>query len=272
MSHLNAPTAVSQNVARAKSLIHRGEPLRALDCLISALDNFSPSSIVGKARYEVEINIRQCVTDINGNPKVRKLLEDLTKSDKSNLTYTPGAEPKLLTVLNVLRKALNNLEEEEKLSEQRAIEQRKLDLMEKAKTLLAGGEGVKAKVELRKVASEYGKEPGILAQIANMLIAAKMPLDAAEFLELAIENFSKEGQLYRTLIDCYMSEREYEKAEATYTKVLKQFGAHPKTMADLAKLYKLLNKRQKAAEMAQRALSMDPDNADAKEILSSIRM
>ena len=272
MSQLTAPTAVSQNVARAKSLIHRDEPARALDCLISALENFTPNSIVGKARYEVEINIRQCVADINLNPRVRKLLLELTRSSNSNIAYSPGSEGKLLTVLGVMRKALTNMEEEEKMAAERALEQRKTELIEKAQTLLAAGEGLKAKVELRKLATEYGKEPGILAQAGNMLIKAGMPMEAAEFLEMAIETFSKEGQNYTTLVECYMGAREYEKAEAVYMKVLKQFGGHPRTFVNLAKLYKVLNKRQKAAEMAQRALSMDPGNVEAKEIADSIRV
>jgi pentatricopeptide repeat protein len=96
-------------------------------------------------------------------------------------------------------------------------------------------------------------------------------MDGAEFLEMAIEAFPREGQLYGTLVDCYMGAREYEKAEAVYLKVLKQFGSHPRTLVNLAKLYKLLNKRQKAADMAQRALAQDPTNAEAKEIADSIR-
>jgi len=271
MAQLTAPSAVSQNVARAKSLIQRNEPSRALDCLISALEHFAPGSLVGKARFEVEVHIRQCVADINLNPKVRKLLTELTRSPNTSIPYAPGAEAKLLMLLNVLRKALHNMEEEEKNGAQRDLEQRKAKLFENSQKLLDEGEGIRAKVELRRLATEFGKEPGILAQIGSMLIQAKMPLDGAEFLELAIENFSRDAQLYGTLVDCYMGEREYEKAEAVYLKVIKQFGSHPRTLVNLAKLYKLLNKRQKAAEMARRALAQEPDNAEAKEIANSIR-
>ncbi|MDR2726937.1 MAG: hypothetical protein LBC10_02970 [Deltaproteobacteria bacterium] len=271
MTQLTAPAAVSQNVARAKSLINRKEPLRAVNCLISALENFTPRSLVGKARYEVEVHIRQCITDLNLNPKVRQLLTDLTRSPNSNIPYAPGAEANLLTVLNVLRKALENMETDEKAGVQHALEDRKVSLLESGKNLLAAGEGLKAKVELRRLATEFGKEPGILTQIGTMLMQADMLLDAAEFLELAIETFPREGQIYSTLVDCYMGAREYEKVEAVYLKVLKQFGSHPRTLLNLAKLYKLMNKRQKAMEMAQRALAQEPDNAEAKEIANAFR-
>jgi pentatricopeptide repeat protein len=271
MTQLTVPTAVSQNIARAKSLLQRHELPRALDCLISALENFVPGSLIRKARSEVEINLRQCVADINLDPKVHSLLTELTHSPDPHIPYTPGEEAALLTVLGVLRKALENMEHASKEGAQQALLQRKADLLEKAKSLLAQGEGVKAKIELRKLATEYGEEHGILTQIGNMLAQANMPADAAEFLELAIEAFPKDGPVYSTLVDCYTGIGEYEKAEAVYLKVLKQFGAHPRTLTNLAKVYKRLNKRQKAADAAQRALTMDPGNAEAREIADSIR-
>jgi pentatricopeptide repeat protein len=271
MTQLTAPPAVSQNIARAKSLISRHELIRALDCLISALENFTPGSLIGKARYEVEVHIQQCIAGINLNPKVRKLLAELAGAPKANISYMPGGEATLLTVLGVLRKALENMEQAEKQGAQHALKQRKAELLASAQSLLAGGEGVKAKLELRKLAEEFGKEPGILAQVGNMFAAANLPADAAEFLELAVEAFPKDGQVYGTLVDCYMGMKEYEKAEAVYQKALKQFGPHPRTLVNLAKVYKLLNKRQKAAEMAQRALTLDPGNAEAKAVAASIR-
>ena len=271
MTQLSAPPAVTQNIARAKSLIKRHELSRALDCLIIALENFTPGNLVGKARYEVEINIQQCVADINLCPKVRKLLAELVNSPKSDIPYKPGGEMALLTVLGVLRKALENIEQAEKQCTQHALTQRKAELLANGQSLLAGGEGVKARCELRKLATEFGQEPGILAQIGSMFVDANLPADAAEFLELAVEAFPKDGKSYGTLVDCYMGMREYEKAEAVYLKALKQFGQHPRTLINLAKVYKLLNKRQKAAEAAQRALTLDPGNAEAKDIVASIR-
>jgi len=268
---MTAPQAVSQNIARAKSLIQRHELTRALECLLSALDNFDPGSLIGKARFEVEVNIRQCVTEINLNPKIHNLLTELAHSSKASIPYTPGDEATLRTVLTVLRKALDHMEQAEKQGAQQAIKQRKADLLASGKSLLAAGEGVKAKVELRKLAEEFGKEPGVLAEIGNMFVQAHLGHDGAEFLEMSIEAFPKEAKVYATLVACYMEGKEYEKAEAVYLKVLKNLGTHPRTLVNLANVYKLLGKRQKASEAAQRALTMDPNNAEARAIVDSIR-
>jgi pentatricopeptide repeat protein len=268
---MTVPASVSQNIARAKSLIQRQETLRALECLLIALDNFVPGNLIGHARFEVEVHLQHCIEDINHNPKVHNLLTELSHSSKSHIHYTPGEEAKLRAVLGVLHKALENMDLAEKQGAQQARKQRRAELLEHGQSLLATGEGVKAKVELRKLAEEFGKEPGIYAQVGTMLAQAKMPADAAEFLELAIEAAPKEGQSYTTLVDCYMTAMDYEKASVVYEKALRQFGPHPRTLAHLAKVYKLLNKRDKAAAAAQQALSLDPDNAEAKEIADSIR-
>jgi pentatricopeptide repeat protein len=202
---------------------------------------------------------------------VRQLLIELAHSSATHIHYTPGEEAALLAVLGLLRKALENIAQAEKQGTQDARKQRKAELLEAGQRLLAEGEGVKAKVELRRLADEFGKEPGILAQVGTLLAQAKMPADATEFLELAIEAFPKDGATYGTLVDCYMGVKEYEKAEVVYVKALRQFGSHPRTLVNLAKVYKLMNKRQKAAEAAQKALSLDPGNAEAKAIADSIR-
>jgi pentatricopeptide repeat protein len=273
MMQMTVPQSVSQNIARARSLIQRNEISRALDCLFIALDNYDPGNLIGKARFEVGVHLQHCIDDINHNPKVHNLLVELAHSSDPNIHihYTPGEETALRAVLNVLHKALENMELAETQGAQQARKQRKAELLEHGRSLLAAGEGVKAKVELRRLAEEFGKEPGIYAQVGAILAQAKMPADAVEFLELAVEASPKDGQSYSTLVDCYMTAMDYEKAAVVYEKALRQFGQHPRTLAHLAKVYKLLNKRDKAAAAAQQALSLDPGNAEAQEIAASIR-
>ena len=271
MVQMVVPASVSQNIARATSLIQRQELLRGLDCLFIALDNFDPGSLIGHARYEVEVHLQHCIEALNHTPKVRNLLAELAKAPNISISYTPGEEAALHTVLSVLHKALAQKDQADKQGAQQAYAQRRAELLEKGKSLLAQGEGVKAKVALRRLAEEYGKEPGVYAQVGNMLAQAKMYADAPEFLELAIEASPEESPLYKTLVDCYMTERNYEKAETVYVKALRQFGPHPQTLTHLAKVYKLLNKRDKASAAAHQALSMDPNNGEAKEIADSIR-
>ena len=267
MTQLSAPAAVSQNIARAKSLARRDEAVRALDSLIEALQLFEPTKIVGKARYEVEVNILECIGDLNRTPKVKTLLLELTKSPAAAIAYAPGSEKKLLTVLSVLRKGLFETEEAKVRSARDKLEGRKNMLLEKGTEFLKAGETARGKAVLRQLGDEFGKEPGVLTNIGSLLLEANLQYEAAEFWEQALELFPKESKIYAGLVNCYVTLHEYEKAEQVYIKAIKQFSQHPRTLLNLAKLYLAWNKKDKAFELANRVYKRDAANQEAKDIM-----
>lgn len=267
MTQFAAPAFVAQNIARAKSLVKRDEPIRALDALITALELFEPDKIIGKARYEVEVNILECISDMSRHPKVRAFLTQLTRSTTVGIAYTPGEEAKLLPVLRVLRKGLHEVEAEKVRSAHEKVEGRKNALLEKGKAHLAAGETPRGKSVLRQLGDEFGHEPGVLAQIGSLLLGADLQYEAMGFLEQALEAFPKDSKVYAGLVSCYMPLKEYDKAEAVYLKAIRQFGQHPKTLLNLAKLYLLWNKKDMAFDAARQVARMEPDNKEAQEIM-----
>lgn len=264
---LTAPPSVTQNIARAKSQIKRDDPIRAMESLIRALELFQPDDIIGKARFEVEVNIIETINDLSRHPKVFSFLRNLTKSDKAMISYKPGEEGKLLAVLKVLRKALVETDAQVVRAAEAKVDERKNNLLEKAKGHLAAGESARGKGVLRLLAEEFGEQPGILYTVGELLAGATLPFDAAEFLEQAIEAFPKDSRAYGLLVATYQEVHEFEKAEAIYLKVLREFGNHPKTLLNLAKLYMAWNKKEKAFETAVQVLSKDPGNEEAKAIV-----
>ncbi len=263
------PLSVSQNIARAKSLLKRDEPIRSLDALIQALEAYIPlgSKLMRKAKFEIEVLIIECVTELNRQPQIRVLLETLSKSSKTNITYAPGQEQKLLALLPIIRKALHETEEAKQRSAQEEVERRKNSLIEKGRGYLESGDAPRGKATLRVLADEFGHEPGILSSIGQWLSDAKLFYEAAEFLEQSISEFPKDSKAYGAATTCYMAVNELGKAEEVYLKAIRQFGNHPKTLLNLAKLYVRLNKKEKAFEAAQLAMKQDPDNAEAKDIM-----
>lgn len=270
MTQLQAPPSVIQNIARAKSYVKRDEPVRALDCLLTALELFKPEAILGKARYVVEVNILECVTDLNSHPKIRGILQTFAKSKKAAIAYAPGEEAKLVPVLKILRKALVEMENEKKRAAEALVANRKVSLFEKGKRHIAEGETPRGKAVLRQLGDEFGHEAGVLADIGKILIGAGLQWDAIEFLEQAVEGFPKASGAYADLVACYLAMREYEKAETLYVKAIKEFGEHPQTLVNLGKLYIAWNKRDKAFEILNKAVHRDPGNQEAKELLAKV--
>ena len=270
MSNFILPQAVSQNIARAKSLLKRDDPLRALEALIAGLDMYHPATLMGKARFEAEVLIQECITELNRQPQVRALIEGLSRSPKVGILYTPGQEDKVKVLLPILRKGLLEIKsaKENSLVEER--EKRKNALQEKGAAYLKAGDLPRGKATLRVLGDEFGEDEGVFVQLGALMLEAQLYFDAAEFLEQALELFPRDSRAYGLATTCYMTLREYEKAETVYLKAIKQFGKHTKTLTNIAKMYLEWNKKEKAFEAADAAYRLDPTNAEAKALLDKL--
>lgn len=270
-TNFTVPQNVGSNIARAKALLRRDETIRALESLLTALDLYEPDKLMGKVRFEVEVLIQECIQELNRQPKVRALFEVMTKSGQASVVYTPRQEKKLKQTLTILHKALNESDAARERDVVETREKRKASLREKGLGYLRGGDAPRGKAALRVLADEFGNEPGVLRQVGEWLVEAELYYDAVEFLEQAIESFPRDSKAYALAVSCYMTAREFEKAEAVYLKVIRQFGKHTKTMTNLAKLYRAWNKKDQAFEAANEAVFLDGGNEEARTILEELQ-
>jgi len=256
-----------KNMARARAQLKRDETVSALESMLTGLDVFDPQQTPVKARYEVEALITECVLELNRQPIVRSLFETLTKSKCASIPYAPGQEKKLRGVLGILHKALSQSATNAQQCEKETREQRKASLQQKGQEALKSGDLPLGKATMRILAEEFGQEPGLLIQIAEWLLEYKIYFEAVELLEQAIKNFPKESKAYGLAAQSYRTMRELEKAETVYLKAIQQFGKHPRTLLNLAKLYIEWNKKEKAFITANDAWKKDNTLTEAKEII-----
>lgn len=265
-----APQSVRHYLSRAKSLLKRNETQRALEALVTGLDLYDPKKLLIKARVEIEFLIIECVNDIGRQPAVRHLLSNLAKSSKAAVSYKPGEEDKLKATLKILLKGLKGAEEDKIEQAKMAVEARQEELQQRGLAHLKAGDMAKGKAALRVLGDEFGHEPGVYSHIGVWLQEAGLIYDAVEFLELSIENFPKISKAYGAATTIYMETREFDKAEAVYTKAIKEFGKHPRTMLNMAKMYLAWNKKDKAFECAQSAYNADNSLDEAKELVDKL--
>lgn len=257
------PTAGAK-IARAKALLKRDDTIRALDSLLSGLGEFNARATPDRARFEIEVLIQECVQELNRQPAMHSLFATLTKGKAGQVPYTPGQEKKLLAILGILHKALAGREAADKQFKRDEREKRKNALLQRGHDYLGADDLPRGKSSLRVLAEEFGEEPGILVRAGEMLLDAKCYFEAAEMMEQAIALFPKVSNAYGLATQIYTQLREYEKAETVYLLAIKQFGRHPRTLLNLAKLYVAWNKREDAFRLAQEAYGKDSSLAEAK--------
>jgi len=267
---LTVPPTVSQNIARAKKLLERNDVVRALESLILGLNTFEATQVMSRVRVGVEFSIQECVDACNVHKDIRELIQSIAQSDKAVIIYTPGEEAKLVAVLGLVRKALVKAEaQEQQAALERARRQKEMQFAAARQALLQG-ELPKGRALLRRIGEEYSADLGVLALIGNILIEAGFLADATPYLEQAIADFPREKDAYGALATCYMTLREYEKGEKLYKAAIKEFGAHPRTLTNLGKLYLQWGKREKAFEVLQQVVRRDPDNKEAAELFAKV--
>lgn len=267
---LTVPPTVTQNLARVKSLVARGEPIRAIDALLAAIHTFEEAQIVGRVRSGVEFSIQECVEICNNQPRIRQLIRELARSDKALIAYVPGQEAKLAGVLRLIRKALDEAETAKEKVAEEELRLRREGTFADARAAFQAGEAPKGRALLRRTAEEFGSVKGVLEAVADAFIEAGFMPDSLPFLEQTIEAFPRESSPYAKLGSGYMALREYEKAEKLYRRAVKEFGAHPKTLLSLGKVYVAWNKRDKAFEILQQAARLAPDDAEIKELFAKV--
>lgn len=261
------PLQLSQKLARARALLRRDDSMHGIDALISGLEAYAPRQLLSKVRFEVEILIQECVSELNRQPSVRKIFETLAHSAKVFVPYTPGKEGKLLETLLLLKKALeNDAREEQRASDEKRLA-RKTALEQKGLACLRSGDFSRGKNALRLLAEEFGEDPGLLVQVGGWLLDCKIYSEAAEILERAIERFPKDSKAYTLASQAYAGLHEREKQESVYLRAIRQFGRHPVTLLHLARLYQYWNKREEAFHFAKEAWSKDNSLTEAKEII-----
>lgn len=261
------PLLLSQKLARAKSLLRRDDSLRGVDALISGIESYTPKQLLGKVRFEVEVLIQECVSELNRQPPIRRLFESIAKSNKVFVPYTPGREDKLMDTLLLVKKALENDVREQQEAANAERLNRKTSLEQKGLGFLKSGDLSRGKAALRVLAEEFGEEPHLLSQVGDWMIEYKLYFEAAETLEQAIERFPKDSKAYKLASDAYTYMHEREKLESVYLRALKEFGRHPITLLNLARLYQGWNKKEEAFHLAQEAWGKDNSLTEAKEII-----
>ena len=267
---MTAPKAVRDNIARSRAYLTRGYLTRALEAMETALRAYSGTTLIGQPRFETEVHIHEFVNDLNRNHTVRKFFEQRKVFAGPYVAYAPGEELPLAERLESIRHAM--LEEERARAAEQAqkVLMRKMELTGNGQARLDAGDLPRGRALLRRVAEEWGHEPGVLSDIGQRFLRARLFYEAAELFEAALEVFPGEAQAYSGAVAAYMDLREYQKAESVYLRALRQFGSHPRTMLNLAKLYMEWRKRDKAYEYANRAAQADPSLAEARELVARL--
>ena len=265
-----APKDLRENIARAIGYLRRNEVSRAMAAMSQALRQYDGLHLMRGPRAELDIQISEFLNALIHHQGMQPLLDPGKTGKPKRLPYQQGKEGALATVLDGLCKIMANEAEAAVRREAEERLERKKSLIETGVQMLNEGQFAKGRAFLKRVAEEFSEEEGIRIQLGQIFAAAGKYVEAAEMYEESMEVEPRAVAAYTGAVSAWMELREYEKAEKVYQAILRTFGGHPNTFGKMAKMYLEWHKREKAEEMAHRALQADPNQAEAKEVLAAI--
>lgn len=266
-----APKELRENIARANGYLRRNEVARALSTMGSALRQFAGVQMMRAARAELDIQISEFLNALIHHQAMQPLLDPQNSGHPKPIRYQQGKEGALATVLEGLAKIMNAEAEAEirRANEERT--ERKKTLIETGTRLLAEGQLAKGRAFLKRVAEEFSSDPGIRVQLAKIFLAAGRQMEAAEMYEESMEFEPREAQAYSGAVNVWLELREYERAEKVFQAILRTFGGHPNTFGKMAKMYWDWHKRDKAEELAIRALQGNRSQPEATQVMEALK-
>lgn len=266
-----APKDLRENIARANGYLRRNEVPRALAAMGSALRQFAGIQLTRGPRAELDIQISDFLNALTHHQTMQPLLDPHHTGKPKPIRYQAGKEASLATVLEGLAKIITSEAEAEirKKTEER-IERKKM-LIETGTQLLNEGQLAKGRAFLKRVAEEFSEDEGIRVQLGKIFTAAGQLAEAAEMYEESMEYQPREVGGYTGAVQAWLELREYERAEKVFQAILRTFGGHHNTYGKMAKMYWDWRKRDKAEELALRALQGDPNQPEALEVMNSLK-
>jgi tetratricopeptide (TPR) repeat protein len=261
--------SIKGEASRAKSYLMRYDVPKSIDLMISALHAKAEMPIVSADRIDIELMVRDYCCEFDKNQYVREVLTNVAFSKPQFLNYSPEKEREVINRLVVMREKMAEIEMGEQAVKQKELMEKREALINQGEELVRSGQLPKGRVALKRAAEQFGREPGVLARVGKILLDAKESKEAREMFLQAMDLHPKDPDGYALLVEACLAVEDLPGAEDAYLKAIKQFGEHPQTCLNLAKLYLRMRNRDKAEECARRAYELDNTLAEAKTIMES---
>jgi len=259
--------SVKEHISRGKSALSKANPVKAMECGQKALKVLVSGKIFGRERFDVDVLMNEFVTEFNKHPDIRAHFTARNIHVTPYCKYERGKEQSLMDFFAETIAAFRHEAQSAEQEQAEKHEETKQKWLSHAQKLLDQGDRAKAKVYLRRVADEYGDEPGVLTDVGARMLGAGLFFEAGEVLEEAFQKNQKDSKALAYAVKAYKNAREYPKMEQLYKVALKVFGSHPKTLLNMARMYLDWHKWDDAYNYAKQAFDGDNSLTEAKRIM-----
>ena len=254
-------TKARQQLSQIKSQVKQDKLLPAAQALQSALTVVVRSSLLSSERAEFEDLIFGATNALAQNASLRKVFP-------LSLSYTHCQERELLDTVHQLLEILQGMAVENAEEQIQLLEARKKIGLENAQKHLDNKEYDKAEAEFSSLVKQVPEDVGLLCEIGDRYLKAERYENAFTYFSQAIEIDPSLVSLYNSIGIALRKLNQYETAEMYYLKALQYSGKDPNLFFNIGRLYIEWGKWDKAEQVADIILKLDPNFVEAGKLLA----
>lgn len=253
-----------KQLTEVRSLIKQNRLFPAVQCLSAAVNTMMRTSLIKNERTELEDMVSDAVGWISHSDEIRKIFP-------LAITYTPGEEEDLLSIIQELLSMLENEMAEKANEGLRLLEERKRKLLAQAQECLVKGDVDAAAQIHQTLTREFGEDQTLLSEIGEQYLKAEKYEQAFEYLSKALEANPDAIHLYNRVGIALRKLERYETAEKYYKKALEIAGKDVGLLFNLSRLYVEWKQWAKAERAATLTIKISPDFVEGKKLLAYIQ-
>ncbi|EPR42421.1 Tetratricopeptide repeat-containing protein [Desulfovibrio sp. X2] len=232
----------------------------AAQSLQDALLIILKTPLMKNEREEFTQLIEQAVYHLRGD-------REFAKAYPLQLEYTPGEEKQLYTQMVEAVKELSASSTEEAQALLALMAKRKEDGLKKVEAQLASGKHAEAKQSADNLIREFASDTDLKAEVADLFLKHELYQEAYGYLEEALKNDPGAAHLYNRIAIVLRKMKDYATAEQYYRKALQCCQHDEYLFFNIGRLYHDWQKWKHMAEMAKRALKINPGFEQAQKML-----
>ncbi|MDR3358074.1 MAG: hypothetical protein LBN96_04305 [Desulfovibrio sp.] len=180
------PRELREHIARASGYLRRNDAARAIASICAALRVLDAAHLTGRARTEPDALVSEFLAELVSHPDMAFLMDPENTGTPKAIPHKPGQEATLCVVLEGLAGLLREKSPARLRREAGERLARKKSLIEKGLRFLHEGRASKGNAFFRRVAEEFGDEPGTYLHLARLLKEVGQTCFAAEMFEQAV--------------------------------------------------------------------------------------
>ena len=257
-------TRCKQKFISVSSLLKQNKIQAALTCVFEAVQEMMRANLLTGEKNDLRQFLQDSLYYLNNNQQLREIYPVV-------IEYHEGNEKQLLAQLKEIIDLLQEKLAREAKEQLAALERKKKKSLATAQDLLQKKSIDEAELIFKQLIEEFDKDFQLKIDISDILINAQHYKRAIKYLKLAnkqqpnsVHVFNRLGMILRKL-------GKYEQSEKAYLQALKLDPDDEYLYFNVGRLYIDSQNWEKAAQMAQKALNLNPQFEQAKKMLSFVQ-